>query len=151
MKYHVLLAALLSIVLVSLPQSAESLGIGVGSTTIASGLSLKQYAGPTAFQLTAGCWGGCDGVAASLDFLVPMPAFANAQVLALAWNFGAGPAVGIGGGEVGIAGSFVLGLEVIFQPLPIDLVLEWRPAVHVLPDLDLEFVAFGGHLRIYLF
>ena len=125
-------------------------GIGVGSTTIASGLSLKQFAGPTAFQLTAGCWGSCDGVAASLDFLANMPALASGNVLSLAWNFGAGAALGVGDGELGAAGAFVLGLEVIFAPLPIDLVLEWRPALHILSDVDLDILSFGGHLRFYL-
>jgi hypothetical protein len=124
-------------------------GIGVGSTTIASGLSLKQFAGPTSFQLAAGCWRSCDGVAASLDFLANMPALASGNVLSLAWNFGAGAAAGVGDGSIGAAGAFVLGLEVIFAPLPIDLVLEWRPAVHVVPDVGIDLVTFGGHLRFY--
>ena len=149
------LVALMSVTFFSTPAFADRtpgrLGIGVGSTTIASGLSLKQNAGPTAFQLTAGCWGGCDGVAASLDFLVPMPAIADANIVTLAWNFGAGVAVGVGGGDLAAAGAFVVGLEVIFQPLPIDLVLEWRPALQVVSDIDLDLVSFGGHLRFYLF
>ncbi|RDV37532.1 hypothetical protein DV096_13575 [Bradymonadaceae bacterium TMQ3] len=130
-------------------QRNTGFGVGVGSATVASGISLKMPAGPTAFQLTAGCWGGCDGVAAAVDFLIGMPQIASADVVTLAWNFGGGGAVGLGGGSLGVAAAFVAGLEFHFQPLPIELVLEWRPGLYVVPDVDVELVNFGGHARWY--
>ena len=126
-----------------------SLGIGVGSTTLASGLSIKSIAGPSAFQLVAGCWGGCDGVAVSIDALATMPPLVVHEALLLGWNFGFGGALGVGDDRFGAAGAFVAGLEFIMRPLPIDLVLEWRPSVRILPDVDVEPVTFGGHLRFY--
>ncbi|TXD42651.1 hypothetical protein FRC96_03000 [Lujinxingia vulgaris] len=130
-------------------QRNTGLGVGIGSATVASGLSLKLPAGPTAFQLTAGCWGGCDGVAASLDLLFNMPAIASADALTLAWNFGGGGALGVGDGGLGVGAAFVAGLEFHFQPVPIDLVLEWRPGLYVVPDVDIHLVNFGGHARWY--
>lgn len=125
------------------------LGVGLGSTTIASGVSVKQIAGPTALQLTAGCWRDCDGISASLDFLGSMPPLTTHPFLLVAWNFGFGGALGLADSNIAAAGSFILGLEVIFQELPFDLVLEWRPSVLVVPDVDLDLITFGGHIRFY--
>ncbi len=131
-------------------RNAGSLGIGLGSTTMASGLSVKQFAGPTAIQLTAGCWRSCDGLAMSLDLLFNMPALASADILTLAWNFGAGGAAGAGEDGIGIGAAFVLGLEANFRPLPIDFVLEWRPGIEVIPDPDINLIDFGAHIRFYI-
>lgn len=132
-------------------RSPGNLGIGLGSATMTSGISVKQFAGPTAFQLTAGCWQSCDGPAASLDFLYNMPAFVTTEAVLLAWNMGFGGALGFGDGELGAGAAFIAGLEFLFQPLPFDLVLEWRPGLYVLPDIDITLVNFGGHLRFYFF
>ena len=126
-----------------------SFGIGVGSTTHTSGLSLKQVAGPTALQATVGCWRGCDGLGGSLDLLVNMPSFAAGEPLALAWNFGGGAALGLDSDGLGAMASFILGLELNFRVVPVDLVLEWRPGLQVAPDVDLKLTGFGGHLRFY--
>ncbi|MFU8806856.1 MAG: hypothetical protein ACNA8W_23820 [Bradymonadaceae bacterium] len=130
-----------------------NLGIGLGSATLASGLSVKQFAGPTAFQLTAGCWRShcSNGVAASLDFLINMPALSTSQFLSVAWNFGGGGALGVGEGSLGAAAAFILGLEVNFQAIPIDLVLEWRPALRILDSIGISPFGAGAHLRFYLF
>jgi hypothetical protein len=130
-----------------------SFGIGLGSATLASGLSLKQFAGPTAFQFTVGCWrSSCsNALAASLDFLVNMPAFSTSEFLSVAWNFGGGGALGIGDSSLGAAAAFVVGLEFNFQALPIDLVLEWRPGIRVVPDVGIGLLNTGAHLRLYLF
>ena len=127
-----------------------SLGIGVGSATLASGLSLKPVAGPSALQITLGCRGSsCSGVAGAVDVLAPMPNLATTAPFNLAWNVGIGGALGIGDG-LDAAAAFVLGLEFIFQPIPVDLVVEWRPSINVVPDVGFSPVSFGAHLRFYL-
>lgn len=157
-RFLLTLAALL---LLALPMASEAhaqrnpgnLGIGVGSATLASGLSFKQFAGPTAFQLTLGCWrDDCsNALAASLDFLINMPAFSTSEFLAIAWNFGGGGALGFGEDELGAGAAFVLGLEVNFQAIPIDLVLEWRPGIRILESPGISLLSTGAHLRFYLF
>ncbi|TXD35663.1 hypothetical protein FRC98_15775 [Lujinxingia vulgaris] len=127
-----------------------SFGIGVGSTLVSSGLSLKSFGGATSMQFTAGCWRSCDGLAASADLLVNLPALFSSEVLALAWNVGIGGAIGSEDDQFGTAVSLVGGIEFNFQALPIDVVLEWRPGLGVLPNRNLEFVEFGGHVRLYV-
>ncbi len=127
------------------------MGIGVGTATKASGLSLKFPAGPSAFQVTAGCRSSsCSGVAAAFDFLASMPPLVTGEPVQLAWNLGGGVAVGVGDDHLGLAGAFVMGLEVAFQPVPLELVFEWRPNLRVIPDISgPSFSSFGGHFRIY--
>ena len=124
-------------------------GLGVGSTTHTSGVSMKQFAGPTALQATLGCWRGCDGLGGSVDLLVNMPEIAGADVMALAWNFGGGGALGLDSDGLGAMASFILGLELNFRVVPVDLVLEWRPGLQVAPDVDIALLGLGGHLRYY--
>lgn len=127
-----------------------SLGVGIGTSTIAAGLSVKRPAGPTALQLTAGCWrDGCSGVAGSVDMLMPRAPLVGGQAAVLAWNFGFGGAIGVADDTFAAAGSFVLGLELIFRDLPFDVVGEWRPTVSVLPGTDFKAAHFGGHIRFY--
>lgn len=130
-------------------QRHQGTGIGVGSTTMASGLSVKQHAGGSAFQLTAGCWRGCDGVAASLDVLASMPAVASGSELSLAWNFGGGGAVGVGDDEIGVGASLVLGLELSASSIPVELVVEWRPGLSIIPEPSPNIEDVGAHIRLY--
>lgn len=155
------LLALAAVFILALPMASEAhaqrdpgnLGIGVGSATLASGLSFKQFAGPTAFQLTVGCWrDDCsNALAASLDFLVSMPAFSSSEFLAIAWNFGGGGALGFGENRLGAGAAFVLGLELNFQALPMDAVIEWRPGIRILENPGISLLSTGAHLRFYLF
>lgn len=145
-------------------------GIGLGQGTLVSGISLKQHQGPTALQGVVGCMsygyagGDCWGIGVSGDFLINMPVLADADVVRVAWNLGGGGAVGVGwgrhwhpqerryysSGTAHLAGQFVAGLEFIFPDLPLDLVLEWRPTLRILPFTGLNFFGGGAHIRFYL-
>lgn len=124
-------------------------GLGVGSGTSAYGLSLKYYmSGRQAIQATAGIgWGGYLGVGG--DYLFEMPEFFSSSVVNLGWNLGPGVGVGLGNDGLYTGASFVGGFEFNFNPVPIDLVLEWRPTLDILPGLDVDLIDFSGHLRFY--
>ncbi len=64
-----------------------------------------------------------------------------------------GPGVGIAVADnyFGAAVSGALGLEFNFNVIPIDLVLEWRPPLAIVPGVHFHPVGFTGHIRIYLF
>ncbi len=155
----ILSQVLLLLVLASAPAMAQSsgrpgtFGIGLGSGTNISGLSLKQHAGPTAIQGNIGCYGyyTCDGIGLSLDLLYNMPTFFQHEVLNLAWNVGFGGGLGLHSEQINVAAAFVLGFELNFNILPIDIVLEWRPHLDIVPKIDDEFNSFTGQVRIYLY
>ncbi len=153
----ILSQVLLLLVLATAPATAQDrpgqFGIGVGSGTNISGLSLKYNTGLTALQGNIGCYGyyDCHGIGLSGDFLFNMPTFFQHEVLNLAWNAGVGAGVGLHSDDINVAAAFVLGFEVNFNIIPIDLVLEWRPRLNIVSDVDLDIVGFTGHARFYLY
>ena len=159
MTKHVTIAAtLLALVLCVCTSSAwaadevrGSVGIGVGSSTTAYGLSGKLYLDP-AFAVQGVVGIRNDSIGLSVDALYEMPALFRNEALEIAWNVGFGPGVYITDDTLGAAVAFVAGLEFnfLFIPsLPFDLVLEYRPSLFVLPGVDLDLVDFTGHIRVY--
>lgn len=136
--------------------SSGRFGIGLGGGTISNGLSAKYYmTAGTAIQANLGSYGnGGDradfgGFAASADFLLERGPLTTTGYFSLDWSFGLGAGVGVRDSNTGIAAAGVLGLELNFTVIPIDLVLEYRPTLGISPDVDFEPVDFSGHLRFY--
>lgn len=135
-------------------RSAGRLGLGLGNGW-ASGLSAKLgLADMLALQLTAGTYGlghgAGDGFSVGADLLIEMPALWRHPVVELAWSLGAGGGIAlVDNGDPGIGAMGVLGLEFLFVPLPVDIVLELRPRLLVSPVSDFDPVEFGGHVRFY--
>ncbi len=132
------------------------IGLGVG---YASGISAKyMMSQETAIQGTVGTFGAfdddADGIAIGGDFLLEMPAFVTHEAIELAWNIGAGAGLAIfddDGGDDDFAFSVqgVLGLEVNLVPIPLDVVIEFRPELRILEDPDFDIIDFGAHVRYY--
>lgn len=135
-------------------------GIGLGAATNANGLSGKMYLGDVAsLQAVAGGYlesaGGTTvaGLGLGIDALIEMPALVDFGGLEIAWALGLGAGAGIGTNLLRVGASGIVGLEFNFtfiEPLPFDLVAEWRPTLNILP-IGLSLVNFTGHLRVYLF
>lgn len=150
-------------------RTGGNLGLGVGGGTWVDGLSIKYFmSGKTALQGVIGAWGyghnyydgygyyGYYGynrgvVGLSGDFLWEQPAIADSEGLELAWNAGLGPSIQGGDGLFGLGVHGTLGLEFNFKPIPIDLVLEYKPGLIVLPGFGADLYDFAVHLRIYPF
>lgn len=126
-------------------------GLGIGSGTMTRlGLSFKHFMGDNAVQANFGCHGwSCDGIGLSGEYLFEMPALAEGRVMSLAWNAGLGPGIGVYSSNFALAGAGVLGLEGNFKPLPLDVVVEWRPTLLIVPDVHFEPVEFSGHVRVW--
>jgi len=145
--------------------SRQGFGIGIGSGTGATGVSGKLMVGSAgAFQGVVGFWGhgdssgpgpgqyrSIDGVALSLDYLFEMPSLATTQYFNLDWNFGLGGGIGVAtsGGTPGVAVAGVAGLEFNFTKIPLDLTIEYRPGVSLLPDVGIGLIGFTAHLRVW--
>jgi hypothetical protein len=139
---------------------ASGFGLGLGSATIANGLSMKYFLGGSALQGVVGVRGGggiderfrhADGVAVGVDYLFEMPSLAASQYFTLDWSFGLGAGFGVStaGGSPSLAGSGVAGLEFNFTRVPLDVVVEYRPTVGILSDVHLHLVDFTAHVRFY--
>ncbi len=144
-------------------KKAGNLGIGVGAGTLATGLSLKYFlSDATSVQGNLGFSRGCYGcgryggryysesIAVSVDCLLERGPLMGDSQFSLDWEIGAGGGVGFSdGGNLALAVSGVVGLQLNIHALPIDLVIEFRPGVVVVPDVYLNLVDFTGHVRYY--
>jgi len=142
----------------------QGFGLGIGMGTGASGLSGKFMMGPGAIQAVVGFWGGrdggdhsgpgrprLDGVALSVDYLFEMPTLAKSQYFNLDWCFGLGGGVGVstGGGAPGVAVAGIAGLEFNFTRVPLDVAIEYRPSVGILPGPYIALIGFTAHVRLW--
>jgi len=140
-------------------------GIGLGGGTFATGVSMKYFLdAPLSVQGTIGWWrgrywcsgrhcgyGGGDSFALSADLLWEMPRFAGNEAVEVAWMLGGGVGLGIDDfdNDFGLGAAFVIGIELNIQPVPIDIVLEYRPGIYFLPGVSFDPVNFTGHIRYF--
>ncbi len=146
-------------------------GLGIGTGTLANGLSAKYFMNKkNALQFNLGefggrgynrRWGRWGGFGFSADYLFEMPAIARAgDAFELGWNIGAGLGVGFDNDDydhkdkhyhdyTAFAASFVLGLEFNFIPIPLDIVIEYRPGLLLAPYVDFYPIDFTAHIRVY--
>jgi len=132
-------------------RTGGSTGVGLGGGTTGGGISVKHFlSDKTAVQGVAGIADlGGEGLQLSADYLLEQPVFGSADVVDVAWNVGAGAGIGLSssGDDLGLGVSGVAGLEFAFVPVPLDLVLEYRPTLALVPGVGLELIDFTGHLR----
>ena len=127
-------------------------GIGVGGGYGVTGLSMKYFMTPgTAVQSTIGIHTGYrfDYIGATFDYLIEIPEFVQSDVVNIGPSIGPGVALGLWDNGLAVGVSGVGGIEFMLNPVPLDFVLEWRPTVHVVPDVNLDLVRFTGHIRFY--
>jgi hypothetical protein len=130
-------------------RSAGSTGIGLGAGTWGGGVSAKHFLSQSsAVQGVVGI-GDFSGesLQVNADYLVERPSFAGGQDIDVAWNFGAGAGLALGSSNLGLGISGIVGIEFALVPVLLDLVLEYRPTIGVLPGLGFDPVNFTGHLR----
>ena len=143
-------------------RQAGHVGIGIGGGTWVSGLSAKfMLADQHALQLVVGYagrpWGywrdwSRPGFGAELDYLYHFPEFFQSEVVNLGWNIGVGGTVGIvPRSGIGIGVNGIVGFEILFQPVPMDLVIEYHPGIMILAGgqagIYPALLDFSAHLR----
>jgi hypothetical protein len=139
-------------------------GLGLGAGTFATGLSTKYFferemsvqgnlgwwRGPY-YCFRGRCYGGGDSLALSADLLFERPSFAGNDKVSVAWALGGGVGLGLEDefNNFGLGVSFVIGIEVNVDVVPIDIAVEYRPGLGFLPGFDLNLINFTGHIRYY--
>jgi len=151
-------------------RSAGHFGLGIGSGTLSNGIDAKYFLDRgSSLQFNLGELSGHgwrhrwhhfdDGVGFGVDYLLEMPDITRAgRAFDLGWSIGGGLALGFGEDwddhhdgrdDTGFAAAFVLGLELNFIPAPFDVVIEWRPSLLFVPDVDFDAIDFTAHVRFY--
>ena len=85
------------------------------------------------------------------DYLYEMPVLLDTQLGDLAWNVGPGLGLGVYAptNSVALTATGVVGLELAFGPIPLDLVVEYRPTLVFVPEVYFDPIDFTGHLRVF--
>ena len=143
-------------------RTAGNFGIGIGSTTMSTGLSMKYFLENTlSVQGTVGAWRRYgytgrgyfqrDSLALGADMLLEEFSFVDKGDYSLDGAIGGGVGLGFEDrGSLGLAASFVAGAAFHIHSIPLDIVLEYRPHIGLAPVVEFDFVYFSGHLRYYL-
>ncbi|MFT5585105.1 MAG: hypothetical protein ACI9VR_002693 [Cognaticolwellia sp.] len=132
-------------------RSQGNFGIGLGSGYRHSGISMKYFAGDThSLQGVVGTYGYDGSLGLSGSYLYEMPTIIGDNTgLELGWAVGGGPSIGLGDNFLALGAHGVIGLEFNIQPVPIDIVLEYKPSFRVYPDVEVDLYNFAGHIRFY--
>ena len=149
-------------------KQAGNFGIGLGSGTTAAPISLKYFLESNlSIQGNVGWWrgwwGGCgsrnrryycggyyrDALGLGGDVLFEGGTLAGNESVTLDWQAGGGVGIGVSDVTFGLAIAGNLGLQLNIHAIPIDIVLEYRPAAYFVPDFALNFVDFSGQVRYY--
>ena len=137
------------------PNEAGSFGIGLGSGTWTSGLSARyNLTKGTAIQGNLGSYGRYDvstvGFALSADYLAYRDTLKKTGPVTIGYNLGVGVGLGAFSNVTWIRAAGVAGLEFNFNKFPLDIVLEFRPNISVVPNVGLSLVHLTGQVRYYL-
>lgn len=138
------------------PTTAGSLGVGLGSGTWANGLSARyNLTAGTAVQANAGNYAAYGkakslGFALSADYIAYRHTLKRAGPVDIGYNLGVGVGLGAFSNATLVRAAGVAGLEFNLNKFPLDVVLEFRPNVQIVPTVDLHLVYLTGHIRYYL-
>ena len=153
-------------------KQAGNFGIGLGVGTTAAPLSMKYFL-DSALSLQGNVgwwrgwgWGGCgrfrgrdrdyycggyyrDAFGLGADLLYEGGPLTGNESVTLDWEAGGGAGIGISdfGFGLGIAG--VVGLQLNIHAVPLDIVIEYRPAIYFVPGFAINWLDFTGHVRYY--
>lgn len=135
-------------------QAGRTVGVGLGSSTLSSGVSVKwQAKGGGGMQLVAGPFGNglyyndyANSLGVNLDGLKNMGEIGNLGPIGVSWSLGGGGGVGVGG-TLAAAAAGVAGLNFELQPVPLEFSIEYRPTLIIIPEVGVNVLNASGHLR----
>lgn len=154
-------------------KQAGNFGVGLGVGTTAAPISMKYFLSSSlSVQGNAGWWRGwwggygcgnngdrdrqdyCGGYyrnafGIGADLLYEGGTLVGNRDLSLDWEIGGGIGLGVGDSSFGMAAAFVTGLQLNIHAIPLDFVVEYRPALYIVPGFGLNVIDFTGHVRYY--
>jgi len=166
-----LLLCAAALLLASSPASAAppirnggNIGLGLGATTQIVGLDTKYWMNESmSFQMVLGSYGLLGGLdplvlGVDADLLLELPSLYDSDDFDLGVNAGVG-GIFASSLDVDMVGgaNLIVGIEANIDAVPLDVGLDYRPAIFFLDDLDglggesfrLDLVEFGAHIRYW--
>lgn len=150
-RYALLLAITCCSILVTQKTQAQDYRLGLGirlsnsTPTINSSFSGKYFIHERSAVEGLVSWGSRFGVGALLEL---HQSFAGAQ--GLRWFYGVGPYVGWQDSETYLGPMGVLGLDYKFPNAPVNLSIDWKPELDIIPEINFVPDAFALTVRFTL-
>lgn len=147
-----LLFILLTTVFLSSQLSAQSYKFGGGlrlsnaSPTISNSVSAKYFIKQQDALEALVSFGNRFGIGLLYEKHQPFTSESG-----LRWFYGFGGYVGFQGGDVYLGPAGVLGFDYKFKDVPLNLSLDWKPELDIIPKVNLVPDAFGLTARYTLF
>ncbi|MDF2192816.1 hypothetical protein [Paraflavitalea sp. CAU 1676] len=150
-RYTFIIALLCCGTFLSKQSAAQDYRLGLGvrlsnsTPTINSSFSAKYFIHERSAVEGLVSWGSRFGVGALLEL---HQSFAGAQ--GLRWFYGVGPYVGWQDSETFLGPMGVLGLDYKFPNAPVNLSLDWKPELDIIPEINFVPDAFALTVRFTL-
>ena len=125
------------------------LGLGIrlsnATPTLSNAVSVKYFHKSNhAIDALISFGGSRFGIGALYEVHTPMP------TAGLQWYFGGGAYVGFQSGTTWLGPTGVIGLDYKFPNIPLNLSLDWKPELDILPGINFIPDAFGLSARFTL-
>jgi hypothetical protein len=149
-RISITLPVILFIILVCQRASAQDYRLAAGvrlatsSPTLSTGISVKYFATDKTALEGIVSWGNRFGFGGLLEvhnkFSTP----------GLSWFFGGGAYVGFQDGDTYLGPTGIVGLDYKFTNAPVNLSLDWKPELDIIPDINFVPDAFALTIRFTL-
>jgi hypothetical protein len=132
-----------------LAQDNYKLGVGVrlsnASPTLSNSVSVKYFISDATALEGLVSFGSRFGIGGLFEIHKPFQTISGLQ-----WFYGAGGYVGFEAGDTYLGPTGVIGLDYKFNNIPLNLSLDWKPELDILPAINFVPDAFGFTARFTL-
>ena len=121
---------------------AMGLRLSTADPTLSNAVSVKYFLDQTNAVEGLVSWGTRFGLGALYErhqLIGGEPAFT--------WFYGGGGYVGFQDGKTWLGPTGIIGLDYKFQNAPVNLTLDWKPELDILPDINFVPAAFAVSIR----
>lgn len=149
-KISITLPVILFIMLVCQRAAAQDYRFAAGvrlsttSPTLSTGISGKYFATDKTAIEGIVAWGNRFGLGGLLEI------HNKFQTPGLSWFYGGGVYVGFEDGDTYLGPTGVVGLDYKFTSAPVNLSLDWKPELDIMPDINFVPDAFALTVRFTL-
>jgi hypothetical protein len=150
MKRTIILCAIVSCILSSKSTHAQPYRFALGvrlsnaSPTLNNSVTGKYFITDRSAVEGLVSFGSRFGLGALLEIHKPL------NVPQMSWMYGAGAFVGFQDNNTYLGPTGILGLDYKFENVPINLSLDWKPELNVIPDIEFVPDAFALSVRFTL-
>jgi hypothetical protein len=123
---------------------AAGVRLSNSSPTISSAISAKYFATDKTAIEGLVAWGNRFGIGALLEI------HNKFNTPGLSWFYGGGMYVGFQDGDTYLGPTGIIGLDYKFTNAPVNLSLDWKPEMDIIPDINFIPDAFAFTIRFAL-